>query len=61
MKAILTAHNQLQLVEQRLRELHELAGLSTEDIVIVDNASEDGLAEWLCNQTAYSYRFVMRE
>lgn len=55
MKAILTAHNQLQLVEQRLRELHELAGLSTEDIVIVDNASEDGLAEWLCNQTAYSY------
>lgn len=55
MKIILTAHNQLQQVEQRLSELHNTAGIEAKDIVIVDNASEDGLGEWLCSQTIYSY------
>lgn len=55
MRVILTAHNQFRLVQQRLIELQEVTGLSANDIIIVDNASEDGLAEWLGSQMIYSY------
>ena len=43
MKVIIVAHNQLKLVQMEIEALRLLAGIEERDLIIVDNASQDGL------------------
>ena len=47
MKVIIVAHNQLKLVQMEIEALRLLAGIEERDLIIVDNASGDGLRQWL--------------
>ena len=47
MKVIIVAHNQLKLVQMEIEALRLLAGIEERDLIIVDNASQDGLRQWL--------------
>ena len=47
MKVIIVAHNQLKLVQMEIEALRLLAGIGERDLIIVDNASQDGLRQWL--------------
>ena len=51
MKVIIVAHNQLKLVQMEIEALRLLAGIEERDLIIVDNASTDGLRKWLEEQT----------
>lgn len=44
MKVIIVAHNQLKLVQMEIEALRLLAGIEERDLIIVDNASQDGCA-----------------
>ncbi len=50
LKVIMVAHNQMELVQQSLNALLHTAGISLDDIILVDNASEDGLRQWISEQ-----------
>lgn len=52
---IMIAHNQMELVQQGLEVLRVFAGIGKDQVVLVDNASEDGLREWLSEQDGYNY------
>ena len=39
----LSAHNQLKLVQMEIEALRLLAGIEERDLIVVDNASQDGL------------------
>ena len=54
-RVIMIAHNQLEFVKQGIRILHLFAEIEDEDLIIIDNASEDGLREWLETQQNYNY------
>ncbi len=55
MHIIMIAHNQQALVEQGVEVLKLFADISNEEIILVDNASTDGLREWLESQNVYKY------
>lgn len=54
-QVILIAHNQLDLVKLEIKVLGMFAGIEKQNIVVVDNASEDGLREWLEEEQYPSY------
>lgn len=49
-KVIIIAHNQKEFVKTGIDMLRLYSSLSIEDIVLVDNASSDGLNEWMQQQ-----------
>ena len=55
MKVILIAHDQLELTKQGIEVLQMFSDIENEDIIIVDNASDDHLSEWLSEQNLFSY------
>lgn len=55
MKIIMIAHNQLELVKQGIDILKTFSGIKSADIIVVDNASEDGLDNWLYEQAQMDY------
>lgn len=55
MNIILIAHNQIRLVQQNIEMLVKLENISFSDIIIVDNASQDGLQAWLEEQNGLNY------
>ena len=46
-RVIMVAHNQIDLVKQGLEILKMYSQIDDEDVIVVDNASEDGLSDWL--------------
>lgn len=55
MKVIIVAHNQLKLVQMEIEALRLLAGIGERDLIIVDNASQDGLRQWLEERPGINY------
>ena len=55
MKVIIVAHNQLKLVQMEIEALRLLAGIEERDLIIVDNASQDGLRQWLEERPGINY------
>lgn len=55
MKAIIVAHNQMEMVQSGIKVLRLFAGMTAEDIIIVDNGSEDGLRAWLETYSDWNY------
>lgn len=55
MKIIFIVHNQLELVKQELQVILEFAQVEKDNIIIVDNYSDDGMREWLEEQTGWNY------
>ena len=55
MKVIIVAHNQLKLVQMEIEALRLLAGIEERDLIIVDNASGDGLRQWLEEKPGINY------
>ena len=54
-KVVMIAHNQIALVQEGLHILKEVEAIGLERVVIVDNASEDGLKEWLTEQGCFDF------
>ncbi len=52
---ILIVHNQLELLKQNIEMLESFVGDVLSNIIIVDNASEDGLSDWLQESNMYNY------
>ncbi len=52
---IFIVHNQFELMKNGLDMLRVWAGINQDDVVIVDNASEDGLQQWLYEQKNLNY------
>jgi 2-polyprenyl-3-methyl-5-hydroxy-6-metoxy-1,4-benzoquinol methylase len=55
MKVIIIAHNQCEQVKFELKALRLFAGIEKQDIVVADNASEDGLVDYLASQEGLNY------
>lgn len=55
MKVILIVHNQLELLQLELESLKSFANVLDNDIIIVDNASEDGTRYWIEQQEKWDY------
>lgn len=55
MLVIMISHNQRELLQNNINVLKLFSEIKDEDIVIVDNASEDGTREWIEEQKNYNY------
>lgn len=55
MRVIIIAHNQFALLQNEIKALELFGKIQKQDVVIVDNASEDGLRQWLEEQTEWNY------
>jgi SAM-dependent methyltransferase len=55
MRVIIIAHNQRSLVKDQIQLLSIYAEIEKKDIIVVDNASEDGLADELASQEEMDY------
>lgn len=55
LKVVMISHNQLELIQKGIKALKLFGGITDQDIIIVDNASEDGLAQWLSEQGKWNY------
>lgn len=55
LKTVMIAHNQLELTQRGIKALQLFGGITEQDIIIVDNASEDGLAQWLSEEGKWDY------
>lgn len=55
MKIIMVVHNQREMLQVGISALKAYGGVCDEDLIIVDNASEDGLWEWLQEQRKWNY------
>ena len=55
LKVVMISHNQLELIQKGIKALQLFGGVTDQDIIIVDNASEDGLAQWLSEQGKWNY------
>lgn len=53
--AVIIAHDQLELVQQEIKVLELFGEIQKDKIIIIDNASSDGTAEWLQEQMELSY------
>jgi UDP-2,4-diacetamido-2,4,6-trideoxy-beta-L-altropyranose hydrolase len=54
-KVIIIAHNQCEQVKLEIDALRLFAGIERKDIVVADNASEDGLADYLASQEGLDF------
>ncbi|HKM35339.1 MAG TPA: bifunctional glycosyltransferase/class I SAM-dependent methyltransferase [Lachnospiraceae bacterium] len=54
-KIIIIAHNEMALVKFQKENILLFSKCSESDIIIVDNGSNDGLSEWLIQQSAMDY------
>ncbi len=54
-KIIILAHNQFPLLQLQLESIDLFAKCEKNDLIIVDNHSEDGLTEWLTSQQGMDY------
>lgn len=55
LKVVMISHNQLELVQSGIKALQLFGGITDQDIIVVDNASDDGLAQWLSEQGKWGY------
>lgn len=55
LKIIMIAHNQLELVQRGIKALQLFGDVAVSDIIVVDNASEDGLDKWLLDKRDWNY------
>ena len=54
-KIVIIAHNECKIVKLQIEFLVKIVGLAKTDFIIVDNFSDDGLAQWLSEQQDIDY------
>lgn len=55
LKIVIIAHNEMALVKLQIKNIILFSQCSESDIIIVDNYSNDGLGEWLTQQSTMDY------
>lgn len=55
LRTVIIAHNQMEEVKRTIKILKVFSSLREEQMIVVDNASEDGLREWLGEQDRIDY------
>lgn len=54
-KIIIIAHNEFEMVKVQKENILLFSDCQESDIIIVDNGSDDGLGEWLKQQSTMDY------